>query len=113
MTSFIDGPAKDQVLTLKRTPIFLRVVDDCGTWDALDQLDDTPTLTETLHAYRLKKDMGHVFVDGTDKRGRRTGYSARIASYEYVQPQPDQQTMRNPAQWQAWCEAQPIQPRLL
>jgi len=58
MTTFEDGPAKGQHLSLQRAPKFLRVVEDGGKWDALDQPTDEPRPGETLYAYRISSEVG-------------------------------------------------------
>ncbi len=102
MTRFIDGPAKDKALSLKRTPIFLRVTQSAdGTWDALDQPEDTPRKDETVFAYMLKKFLGNCHIRAS---GGRSGFYA-MAEYRVVEPQPDYQTMRKEPSWREWCEA--------
>jgi len=67
MTTFKDGPAKGQTLMLRRAQMFLRVVQDPkGTWDALDQPDDTPKPEERLYAYRIdgQPAMAHYCIRG-------------------------------------------------
>lgn len=107
MTTFLDGPAAGKSLTLHRTPQFLRVVDNCGQWDALDQPDDAPELSETIYAYRVRRVLGSAFIDGQDRQGRRRGFRIAIVEYQHVEPQPDQATMRSQDGWAQWCEAQP------
>jgi hypothetical protein len=108
MTRFEDGPAKGQVLTLRRAAIFLRVVrDENGAWDALDQLDDTAKPDETLFAYQCVGNIGSAFIDGKDPvTGRRMGYRAMIASYRFVPDQPTDAEMRSTFGWQKWCQAE-------
>lgn len=55
MTRFEDGPAAGVNLSLRRAPMFLRVVQNnqTGEWDALDQLDDTPEKNETIFVYKV------------------------------------------------------------
>lgn len=55
MISFIDGPAADINLQLRRAPRLLRVVFDPKgkTWDALDQLEDKPTRSEQVTVYEV------------------------------------------------------------
>jgi hypothetical protein len=106
MIRFLDGPAKEAKLTLRRTPVYLRVVCDPNEkWDALDQLTDTPASNEKLFAYKIVSHDGAAFVDGRDsKTGKRFGYCAQLASYSVVADQPDEATMRDAAKWRAWIE---------
>lgn len=48
-----DVEAGRLVLHLRRLPVFLRLVHDqrAGTWDALDQENDTPRAGERIHVY--------------------------------------------------------------
>lgn len=110
MTTILDGPAAGQKLMLKRSPIFLRVVQDItGKWDALDQPEDTAHLGETVHAYRLKeKPTGVCHLSTRGPRGGRQGGWYCIASYEHINPQPDNVTLRSNAAWTAWCESQTL-----
>jgi hypothetical protein len=64
VTRFIDGPAAGTVLSLKRSPLFLRAVQDPldGKWDALDQLDDAPRPGERIVVYRKTEDRGMVHL---------------------------------------------------
>lgn len=104
MISFKDGPAKGQCLCLKRAPRFLRVVEAGGTWDALDQPEDSPSLDEKLYAYRLSGDLGVCHIN----RGGGRGGFYKIADYSFIESQPADSEMRHPEKWRAWCESQPL-----
>jgi hypothetical protein len=108
MTKFEDGPAAGTVLSLRRMPmpVFLRVVvNSKGTVDALDMPDDEPTATEKMHAYRKTKFLGnaHVCIRGKGKKG--SGFY-EMCEYSLCAEQPEQETMRDRAKWQAWCTAE-------
>lgn len=99
MTRFLDGPAAETTLMLKRAPVFLRVViDNSGEIDALDQLHDEPKRTETIHVYRLegKPGMCHVL-----RRPKGSGFYT-TATYRYFTPQPTDAECRTTAAWRAW-----------
>jgi hypothetical protein len=104
MTTFTNGPAKGRHLMLKRTPIFLRVTEAGGKWDALNEPEDTPLPEEKLHAYRLAGMPGQCHVNISGGRG---GFFA-LAEYELVAIQPDDATMRDAAAWSRWCHSQPV-----
>ena len=97
MTSFLDGPAKGQTLMLKRCARFLRVTDANGKWDALDAWEDSPRPEEKLYCYALHGKPGGAFIDGTGIRG-----FYAIAEYQFVEPQPDESTMRDDTKWHLW-----------
>ena len=99
MTRFNDGPAKGQNLMLKRAARFLRVVEENGKWDALDQREDTPKPTETIYAYTIvgEPGMSHIHASG----GRGGFYT--IANYRFVTPQPADSEMRDNNAWRTWC----------
>jgi len=101
---FLDGPAAGQCLALRRAPIFLRVVvnryGDKKTWDALDQLGDTPKAGEDIFAYRLASQPRHMHLCRSPRR--LSGYYA-MADYRFVGQQPDDATLRNADKWRAWC----------
>lgn len=98
MVRFLDGPAIDATLMLRRAPVFLRVTIGAGQEiDALDQLDDEPRDGEEVFVYRK--------VPGT--RGRvlmRPGGCYEIGDYRFM---PDAPTsgLRDVAQWRAWVAA--------
>ena len=103
MISFIDGPAEGQTLSLKRAPIFLRVVKEdlqSGKWDALDQLDDEPTAGEKIYAY-INNEFKPGWVHLNRGHGRSGFYP--IASYKFIDPQPADAEMRTTSAWAAWC----------
>ncbi len=111
MTRFLDGPAAGQTLMLGRAPVYLRVVKG-ETWDALDQIGDTPNDDETVHVYRLVKTAGIMHVDGRDKKtGKRFGNWYTIAEYELAPEQPDDVTMRDTLMWQTWAAQQTWRPK--
>ena len=83
MTTFLDGPAQGQTLTLSRAPYFLRAVVSGGKWDALDGLEDKPADREMIFVYRLAGQPGMAMMDGTGPDGRRRGWVASMAKYRY------------------------------
>lgn len=98
VTTFLDGPAEGQALSLKRAPRFLRVVQAAEGWDALDQLEDTAAAHEKFYAYELEGTVMQCFV--------RPGGLRLIASYRAVKDQPTDGQMRENADWRDWCLAQ-------
>lgn len=101
MTRFEDGPAKGQVLCLKRAPFFLRVVCAAdGKWDALDQPDDEPRADETIHVYKLKGTPGFCHVN----RGRNGSGWYAVATYVQTLVQPGD-AVRKICDWVDWCDA--------
>lgn len=102
MTSFLDGPAKGQSLSLKRSPVFLRVVckvapesGKLGPWDALDGPD------EVILVYRLAQNHGACHVHQSGGRG---GFYP-ISTYALSPHQPSDHILRDVNQWQKWCLA--------
>lgn len=98
MTTFLDGPAADVALDLRRAPLFLRVCRNRRTleWDALDKLVDTPKASEDLHCYyRITPANRWVHM-------RPGGYFA-LAEYRLFPEQPAEAVMRNTGPWRAWC----------
>jgi len=105
MTKFLDGPAAGQTLMLHRAPIFLRVVEQAGEFDALDQLEDEPRPGEKLYAYRRTGDAGYAFIDFGGKSKKASGCYP-IASYSFIEPQPTQAEMSMYPTWAEWCGQQ-------
>lgn len=101
MTTFQDGPAKGEVLSLHRSPMFLRVVECLGVWDALDQLEDAPRREETIYAYRLANEPSRMFV-----RMARGCQSVPRAEYRLCEHQPADEVMRDRDKWREWCKRQ-------
>lgn len=102
--TFLDGPASEARLSLRRAPILLRVViDQAGTVDALDQLTDTPAPTETIHVYRIVP--GSLIRAIVCSRGRGCRHES-TAQYQLHENQPADEDARDTAKWQAWCETQ-------
>ncbi len=99
MTHFIDGPAAGQTLMLKRAPLYLRVVEKNGAWDALDQLEDTPDPAEKIYAYERVGKPGQVHINQGSGRG---GWFT-MAEYSLVADQPGDVVMRDPESWRKWC----------
>ena len=85
MTTFLDGPAKGEVLRLKAAPLFLRVVQNGPCFDALDMPGDEPEPTELVYVYL------------------RTGGTFTTATYQLLDRQPTDDEARNIALWQAWA----------
>ena len=104
MTKFIDGPAHGVTLQLKRAPRFLRVVFSTNPkepWDALDQLEDTPTIHEMLYAYEVEGEVGRYHIL---RRPTGSGWYM-IANYRFIPEQPADEEMRETDAWRQWCEA--------
>jgi hypothetical protein len=110
VTEFTNGPAAGVVLTLRRAPLFLRVVQDSvGNWDALDQVSDLPGPEEKLYAYRRSGDAGNVHLQRQDpKTGRRMCGWFVCATYEVVEQPPHEVLMRSALSWQAWATARAL-----
>lgn len=100
MTHFEGGPAHGQTLMLKRSPFFLRVVEDKGAFDALDQLDDQPRPGEKLYAYRREGEARMVHVNTGRKPG---GGFYPMATYRFMTPQPSESDMADRDLWRQWC----------
>lgn len=96
MVKFLDGPAADQVLMLKRAPLFLRVTRGpthrdkktgllAHKWDALDQLDDEPTVKEDVYLYMAVDQPRFAHISMSNRKA--SGYYA-IAQYKQVPVMP-------------------------
>jgi hypothetical protein len=100
MTTFLNGPAKGQTLMLHNSPRWLRVTCGRGKWDALDQWEDSPLPDELIYCYQLAEITGHAHIN----MGRGRGGFYPIASYRYVEPQPDERKMRSNELWVKWSQ---------
>jgi len=94
MTTFEDGPAAGITLFLKRSPIFLRVVQNGTSFDALDQLTDEPEYTEIIHVY--------ILVAPPQAWTIGPGGCHPVCRYRYANPQPDDTVVRDTQSWRAW-----------
>jgi hypothetical protein len=102
MATFVDGPAADVYLSLRRAPKLLRVVRSSkGNWDALDQLDDTPKPSETIFVYELMNVPQIVHMKMSPRS--LSGYYAINANYRLYHWQPADEEMRDTEKWRAWC----------
>ncbi len=104
MTKFLDGPAVNVVLMLQRAPRLLRVVRASGgEWDALDQVDDTPSDDEAITVYAMVAGPWRLHID----RSRKAGGSAWFWGGEFraLPEQPADAIVRNNAAWRAWATA--------
>lgn len=103
MTHFLDGPAIYQTMRIRRAPVFLRITEKNGQFDALDQFGDEAQPGETLHCYVLAERPGSIHIQA---RGNAGGFYP-LAKYRLSEEQPSQEQMRDQAQWEAWVEARP------
>ena len=103
MVEFLDGPAEGTSLSLRRAPVFLRVVIDADkTVDALDQFDDQAKPSETIYVYRRVEYTGQAFVR---TRGRGGGCRREaIAKYRLNDVQPNNEVLRDNDWWREWAE---------
>lgn len=85
---------------LKRSPVFLRVVEEFGNFDALDQLEDEPKDTEKIYAYRVFGSVGACHIN---RAGGRGGFYT-MADYKFIPQQPSDAVMRNDSMWGDWCK---------
>lgn len=86
---------------LKRMPVFLRVTESNGKFDALDQLTDSPRPEEKLYAYHLAAFRGNAFIDGCKCRG-----CYPISEFHLWPNQPSDAVMRDNVAWGQWCQSQ-------
>lgn len=102
----IGGVQFGPMLSLKRTPLYLRFVVTGENWktlDALDQLDDDAEPHETIIVAKAVRH-GSVHVDRT-VNGRRVGEWFTQVEYERIEPQPTDDEVRTVSAWQAWTTA--------
>lgn len=98
MTRFLDGPAKNQHFMIRRTPIFVRVTEENGKWDILNEASDAPRKTETPHAYVLTEKPGMCCI----RAAKGQGGIFQSGVYRHCNPQPSVTTMRDEAAWVCW-----------
>lgn len=99
MIRFWGGPAEGANLSLRRAPRFIRVVrGPRGKLDALDQLDDEPTASETVSVYRQVWKGPTIHMKGTRAV---TGFWP-TASYQWM-PHVNGESVRSTDAWRAWC----------
>jgi hypothetical protein len=106
LVKFLDGPAGGKALMLRRTPIYLRVVQSRGEFDALDQLTDTPAKDETITVYKRRDDLPmrkyHILCRRRRNGGTPSGWYFE-ASYSVLADQPEDSEVRSNEAWQAWA----------
>lgn len=101
MTTFRGGPAEGQILMLRRSPRFLRVVrDKANEFDALDQLGDSAATDEEISVYEKCAPATLIHVK-SGKQGASGWY--RSAAYQLVTPQPTDAQVRDNTAWRRWA----------
>jgi hypothetical protein len=98
---FQGGPADGKVLQFRRTPLYLRVVQDGETFDVLDQLGDEPRAGEQVHVYRAFGSFGTVHI--------RPGGCWPTGQYRYLVGV-DGDSLRTTQAWREWATAAPQNP---
>jgi hypothetical protein len=113
-TTFLDGPAAGQKLSLRRNPILLRVTHDPvtnstvgGVWDALDNPADKLKHAEKCYLYRLTAPPGYVHVRATAKSGPSGSWCTGVYSVMLVQP--DRDILRDNDKFGRWCDEHRIE----
>jgi len=103
MLQLVDGPCQGTYL-VKRAPQFLRAVfGKDGKTDVLDQIEDTPEVSESVYVYEREGAHGWIHLHGTKVHGF---YAMGI--YHYL-PDVDGETLRDNPTWQAWATARAIE----
>src|SRR4051794_15524071 len=107
MSTFIDGPAAGVHLMLRRAPVMLRTVTTGGgKWDALDQPNDQPAADERIYLYRAVPGTAFgMHLNCGRGKNREAGGIYQSADYQFVEPQPDDVTLRDSAKWVEFCDA--------
>lgn len=83
---------------LKRCPMYLRVTEFAGKFDALDQPDDIPRSEEEIFAYQTTGPTGHMHVN----MGSKGGWFGPMCSYSLCPVQPTDAQMRSNSEWRKW-----------
>lgn len=100
-------------LAVKRRPLYLRFVRKINrsgrrermpySWDALDQLGDTPEADEEIIvAACVGKTSVHVDMV---KDGRKVGVWVAVYRYEMIDNQPPDDVLRDSAKWTDWINS--------
>lgn len=84
---------------LQRSPVFLRVTEQAGEFDALDQIEDAPRPSERLYCYRRVGAPGRCHILHREKK--KSGWYS-VGTYELVDPQPSDEQMRDREAWRKW-----------
>lgn len=101
MIRFLDGPASGVTLTLRRAPIFLRVVTKDGTnWDALDEKGDEWRHGERVYVYILQDRPTAVHMKCARKAD--SGFYA-AGEYRHLDEEIAPGTLRDNESWTLWC----------
>lgn len=101
----IAGTPFGRVITLERTPLFLRFVvvgEDPTSLDALDQPADVPESHEQVFAARWVK-RSRYHIDRVVKGRGRVGEWRTAVTYELLDPQPPVEVLRDTERWQEWA----------
>ncbi len=103
MLQLLDGPCQ-ATLMVKRAPLYLRAVLNkrTGEVDVLDQLEDEPKRTETVHVYRRQGDAMVVHVSMSPRS--HSGYYM-MAEYRHL-PGVDGEKLRDCLNWRLWVSEQ-------
>lgn len=105
MTRFTDGPAKGQHFMIRRTPVFVRVTEENGKWDILNDPGDAPRKTERPHAYVLTEKPGMCCV----RASKGQGGIFQSGTHRHCDPQPSESTMHDQAAWERWVHENKLQ----
>jgi len=106
MTTFRNGPCASTRLHLRRTPVFLRVVDKDGTFKALTGHDDKPKEGDVVHLYRLAQP-GAEYRMAPEDDGKKAPRGWFVSGeYELWEgEQPPEEALRGVIAWRQWCIA--------
>jgi len=107
MAKFLDGPAAGVSLSLRRAPMLLRVVQnrETKTWDALDQLTDSPADNEDIYLYYIHPES--FFKAHVCRSPRRLSGWLEEADYSLLPAtllRIDEEILRDQEVYAAWCE---------
>lgn len=102
MITLCDGPAIGTYL-VKRAPLYLRAVIDSSTGakDVLNELDDDPTLTESIFVYKLEGEVHPVHLLLSPRSA--SGFYV-MGKYNYL-PDVNGELLRETAAWRSWVIA--------